>query len=162
MQDGNLEKIIVATGLGRLRQRPAFSEKILPEIMNELSLITGQKPVVCKAHKSIASFKLREGDIVGAKVTLRGKRMKDFLDRFINVVLPRVRDFRGISPKNIDAQGNLTVGIKEHTVFPEINQDEVKVDFGLEITLVSNIKNLDKSYEFYKKLGIPLKEKKDK
>ena len=156
MQSGNLKKIVVSTTVGRLRQRPGFADKILPAISNDLAVITGQKPAPRQARKSIAGFKIREGDIVGLKVTLRGKRMKDFLKRFVEVVLPRVRDFRGIDPKAIDAQGNLTIGIKEHIVFPEVAPDEVKIDFGLEITLVSDTKSKEESYKLFKSLGVPL------
>ena len=156
MQSGNLKKIVVSTTVGRLRQRHGFADKILPAISNDLAVITGQKPAPRQARKSIAGFKLREGDIVGLKVPLRGKRMKDFLKRFVEVVLPRVRDFRGIDPKAIDAQGNLTIGIKEHIVFPEVAPDEVKIDFGLEVTLVSDTKGKEESYKLFKSLGIPL------
>ena len=159
MQEDHLEKIIVSTGLGKMRQRPSFNDRILPEITKDLTSITGQKPAERIARKSIAGFKLREGDLVGLKVTLRGKRMKDFLRRFSEATLPRIRDFKGIDPKQIDKQGNLTIGIREHIVFPEINQDEVKIDFGLEVTLVSSSRDPEGSYELYKKLGIPLRKK---
>jgi large subunit ribosomal protein L5 len=158
MQSERLEKIVVSTGLGKLRQRQGFKETILPEITKALTDITGQKPSETIARKSIAGFKLREGDVVGLKVTLRGKRKDDFLKKLVETTLPRIRDFRGIDPKQIDGQGNLTMGIREHIVFPEINPDEVKFDFGLEITLVSNIKDKQKSYELFKSLGVPLKE----
>jgi len=156
MQSGNLEKIVVSTTVGRLSQRPGFADKILPAIAKDLAVITGQKPAPRPARKSIAGFKIREGDIVGLKVTLRGKRMKDFLKKFVEVALPRVRDFRGIDPKAIDAQGNLTIGVREHIVFPEVNPDETKIDFGLEVTLVSSTKNKEESYKLFKSLGVPL------
>ncbi len=161
MQRQNLEKIVVATGVGKLRQRPDFENNILPVIERELTAITGQKPSQRTARKSIAGFKIREGEVVGLKVTLRGKRMSDFLKRFIEVVIPRIRDFHGISPKNIDEGGNLTMGVREHIVFPEVNPDEVKFDFGLEITLVPSVrdKDRDKNYDFYKSLGVPLEKK---
>ena len=161
MQRQNLEKIVVATGVGKLRQRPDFENNILPVIEKELTAITGQKPSQRTARKSIAGFKIREGEVVGLKVTLRGKRMNDFLKRFIEVVIPRIRDFHGISPKNIDEGGNLTMGVREHIVFPEVNPDEVKFDFGLEITLVPSVrdKDRDKNYDFYKSLGVPLEKK---
>ena len=161
MQRQNLEKIVVATGVGKLRQRPDFENNILPVIERELTAITGQKPSQRTARKSIAGFKIREGEVVGLKVTLRGKRMNDFLKRFIEVVIPRIRDFHGISPKNIDEGGNLTMGVREHIVFPEVNPDEVKFDFGLEITLVPSVrdKDRDKNYDFYKSLGVPLEKK---
>ena len=157
MRGHRLEKIVVATGVGKLRARPQFDENLLPEIIKELALITGQKPMTAKAKKSVAGFKVREGDIAGLKVTLRGQRMKDFLVRLIGFVLPRIRDFRGIDPKSIDASGNLTIPIREHIVFPEINPDEVKVDFGLEVTLVATTKSREEGLNFYKELGIPLK-----
>lgn len=157
MQGRRLEKIVVATGVGKLRQRPQFEENLLPEIIKELGLITGQKPKITKAKQSVAGFKVRERDIVGLKVTLRGKRMRDFLQRLIGFVLPRIRDFKGLDPKSIDAQGNLTIPIREHIVFPEINSDEVKVDFGLEVTLVSTTKSTDEGLKFYKHLGLPIK-----
>jgi len=158
MRGHRLEKIVVATGVGKLRQRPRFEEDLLPEIIKELGLITGQKPKITKAKQSVAGFKVREGDIVGLKVTLRGKRMRDFLLRLVGFVLPRIRDFRGLDPKSIDAQGNLTIPIREHIVFPEINSDEVKVDFGLEVTLVSSAKSPQEGLAFYKELGMPLKQ----
>jgi len=159
MQSGNLEKIVVAVGVGKLRQRSGFADTILPEIEKDLTAITGQKPARSAARQSIAGFKTRAGDVVGLKVTLRGKRMKAFLERLVGAVLPRIRDFKGIDPKQIDNQGNLTIGIREHIVFPEVNPDEVKFDFGLEITLVSNAKDKDKGYELYKSLGVPLQNK---
>lgn len=158
MRGHHLEKIVIATGVGKLRQRPQFEENLLPGMIKELSLITGQKPMITKAKKSVAGFKVREGDTVGLKVTLRGKKMKDFLTRLIGFVLPRIRDFRGINPKSVDAGGNLTIAIREHTVFPEINSDEVKIDFGLEVTLVPNVKSRGEGLDFYKKIGIPLKQ----
>jgi len=158
MQSRNLKKIVVSTSVGRLSQRPGFTDKVLPAIMDNLATITGQKPAPRAARKSISGFKIRAGDIVGVKVTLRGKRMNDFLKRLVETALPRVRDFRGIDPKQIDSQGNLTIGIREHIVFPEVNPDEVKTDFGLEVTLVSDTKNKEESYELFKSLGVPLKE----
>lgn len=125
----------------------------------ELALISGQRPAPRGAKKSIAGFKIRQGDVVGLMVTLRGKKMRDFLERLTKIVLPRVRDFRGINPKAIDRQGNLTLGFREHTVFPEINTDEAHVDFGLEVTLVAKVRNADEGYILYKSLGVPLKEK---
>ncbi len=116
-----LEKIVVNVGVGRARQNAQFEEKQLPEILKEIAEITGQKPAPRQAKKAVAGFKTREGDIVGLQVTLRGKRMEDFLTRLIRVVFPRVKDFRGIDPKNVDHAGNLNVGFREQYVFPEIN-----------------------------------------
>ena len=158
MQNTRLEKIVVSTALGRLRNKPGFKDTVLPTMSAELAKITGQKPAERAAKQSIAGFKIRQGDIVGLKVTLRGKRMRDFLKRLVETTLPRVRDFRGIDPSSIDAQGNLTIGIKEHIVFPEVNSDETKFDFGLEVTLVSNAKKKKESYKLFKALGVPLKE----
>ena len=157
MQESRIEKIVVSAGVGKLRQRPGFMDRIFPEIESALTKITGQKPSPRIARKSIAGFKLREGDVVGLKVTLRGKRMNDFLKRFTETTLPRIRDFRGIDPKQIDKQGNLTIGIREHIVFPEVNPDEVKFDFGLEVTIVTNVRDPERSYEVLKKFGVPLK-----
>ena len=157
MQKISLEKIVVSAGLGRARTSPQFEDKMLPEITRDLEIITGQKPAVRRAKKSIAGFKVREGDIVGLTATLRGRRMSDFLSKLTGVVLPRIRDFRGIDLKNIDSSGNLTIGLKEHVIFPEINQDVSHVAFGLEITLVSPSKDKEGSEEFYRSLGIPFK-----
>jgi len=122
-----------------------------------MALITGQKPSRTIARKSIAGFKLREGQIVGLKVTLRHARMHDFLNRLIGIVLPRVRDFGGIDPKNIDANGNLSLGLRDVSVFPEVNPETSKVDFGLEVSIVSTTKNRNDAIEFYRSLGIPFK-----
>lgn len=153
-----IEKIVVNNGIGRLSQQPSFEDKILPEIIKEIALITGQKPIVSKAKKSIAGFKIREGQIVGLKTTLRGGRMFDFLDKLIRIVLPRLRDFRGIDLKNIDANGNLNIGLKEQAVFPEINPETIKFDFGLEISVaVAGVKKREEAIELYRLLGVPLK-----
>ncbi len=152
-----LEKIVVNAGIGRLSQQANFEEKILPELIKELSLITGQKPQITAAKKSIAGFKVRQGQIMGMKTTLRRQRMYQFLERLINVALPRLRDFRGISLKNIDNNGNLSIGFKEQMIFPEINPETSKFDFGLEITIVSNAKKKDEAIELYRLLGMPLK-----
>ncbi len=153
-----LEKIVVNVGVGRLTTQPNFSDKILPEIEKEVSLITGQKTSQRPAKKSIAGFKLRTGTVVGLKVTLRGQRLKGFLEKLVRVVLPRVRDFRGIDPHAIDAAGNLTIGIKEHLVFPEIIPELSKVNFGMEATIVPKIKTKkEKALELYKGLNIPFK-----
>ena len=161
MQQQNLEKqfekVVVNVGIGRMRQQTQFEEKIMPEIMRELAIITGQKPSPRPTKKAIAGFKTRTGDIVGLKITLRRKRMAGFIKKIISIVLPRVRDFRGISVKNIDAAGNLNIGLKEQYVFPEISPEKSKVNFGLEITIVSKIKIREKAIELYKSSGFPLK-----
>ena len=154
-----LDKIVINVGIGRLSQQPNFEEKILTEVANELALITGQKPAVTRAKKSIAGFRTRAGQIVGLKVTLRKKRMFDFLERLSKIVLPRLRDFRGIKLSNIDAGGNLTIGMKEQVVFPEINPEISKINFGMEITIVSNVRDHDKAVELYRALNVPLKKK---
>lgn len=158
-----LEKIIVNTGVGKIRQKYSkFEENILPEIVKELSLITGQKPIYTKAKKSIAGFKIREGEVVGLKITLRRKKMEDFFNRLINLVIPQIRDFNGIALKSINPKGGLTIGIREQFVFPEIDSDKSKVNFGLEATFIPKEKNRDKAIEIYKKIGVPLKTKSEK
>lgn len=153
----NLEKIVVNVGLGKMRNLTQFEEKLLPEVIKEISVITGQKPAVRRAKKSIAGFKTRTGDIIGLQTTLRGKRMKDFLARLINIVFPRVKDFRGIDLKNIDGGGNLNVGFKEQSAFPEINIEASKVNFGLQVTVVPKLRKREKAIELYRSLGLPLK-----
>lgn len=151
-----LQKIVVNTSFGKLTTLADFSDKGLPEIQQSLAAITGQKPQDRPAKKSISGFKLREGTVIGLKVTLRGRKMMQFIEKVNAIVLPRVRDFRGISTKGIDAHGNLTFGIKEHTVFPEIVLENARVAFGLEMTLVPHAPmSKAVALEFYKKLGIP-------
>ena len=152
-----IEKIVVNIGVGRMSQQPNFEDRILPEVMKELALITGQKPAPTKAKKSIAGFKTRSGQIIGLKVILRRSRMRDFLKRLISVVIPRLRDFKGIDIKNVDKSGNLNIGFRDHLVFPEINPEESKVDFGLEVSIVSNAKSRNEAVELYRALGVPLK-----
>lgn len=153
-----LEKISVNTSFGRLSGQVDFEKKILPELIKEFSLITGQKPALCPAKQSISGFKLRKGTIIGLKTTLRGKRMQDFLEKMNRIVLPRVRDFRGIDLKSIDKQGNLSIGIRENVVFPEISPEISHVNFGVEITIVpKRIKSRKEAIELYRELGVPLK-----
>ena len=152
MQTPKLEKVIVSVGTGRVSDN-AQREFIKKRITD----ITGRKPVDCLAKKSIASFKVRQGKSIGYKVTLRGQVMYNFLEKIIHIVLPRTRDFRGINIEAIDAMGNLTIGIKEHTVFTESSQDESKSAFGLAITIVSTVKTKDEAEKFYRHIGIPLK-----
>ena len=149
----NLQKVVVNVGLGRALK----DEKFLEVALRDLGLITGQKPKVTLAKKSIANFKTREGAPIGAMVTLRGKRMYDFISRLINIALPRTRDFRGISAKSLDKNNNLTIGIKEHIVFPEVSGEEIKNIFGFEITLVIKAKNKDEAMALYKAMGFPMK-----
>lgn len=151
-----IEKVVVNCGVGRRSQEPQFEEKVLPEVMRDLAALTGQQPQIRGAKKSIAGFKLRMGQTAGLRVTLRGKRAADFVARLVNIVLPRVRDFRGISLMSVDRDGNLTLGIREHIVFPEISPEHTKVNFGLEVTVVPTLRNRTKALELYKQLRIPL------
>jgi large subunit ribosomal protein L5 len=157
--NNKLQKIVINTGVGRLSARPNFSDRVLPEIVKELSAITGQKPSLRIAQKSIAGFKLREGTVIGLKVTLRSLYMNAMLSKIINTALPRVRDFRGINTSAIDTNGNLNIGFKEHLVFPEISPEYSKVNFSFQVTFVPKNPIEDKSVaiEFYKKIGIPFK-----
>jgi len=150
-----IEKVVVNVGIGSIIT--SKDEKAQETIAKDLTLIAGQKPLVTLAKKAISAFKIREGMPIGLKVTLRGKRMYDFLSRLINVVLPRTRDFRGLNPKSIDEGGNLTIGIKEHIIFPEISQEDIRNIFGLEITIVIHEKDKEKVLEFYKLMGFPIK-----
>lgn len=145
-------KVVVNVGVGRIRD-----EKQHEEIRKYIALITGQKPAPRPAKKAIASFKTRKGLIVGYQVTLRGKRMWDFLSRLINIALPRTRDFRGIDSKSFDPKGNLTIGIKEHIVFPEITGEDYRFLFGLEVTVVTTAKKREEGAELLKLLGFPIK-----
>ena len=154
----NIQKVVVNVGTGRLSSQPHFEDKILPEVVKEFAVITGQKPRTNPAKKSIAGFKVREGAIVGISATIRGWRMAAFIDRLNRIVFPRIRDFRGLSLSNIDGRGNLTVGIKEHIVFPEVNQEDSKFAFGLQVSVVPRFVNgRGEAIELYRKLGFPLK-----
>jgi large subunit ribosomal protein L5 len=157
MQEHRLEKIVVSTGLGRMRNLPQFEDKLLPEIAADFAVITGQKPAPRAAKKSIASFKVREGEIVGLATTLRGQRMKDFFDRVVNIALPRVRDFRGIDLKQFDEHGNVSIGFKDHTIFPEINPEQSRTIFGVEVTMVANTTSKEEGIILFRSLGLPLK-----
>ncbi len=148
-----IEKVVVNTGVGKIVKE----DKTIERIAKDLTMIVGQKPVYRKAKKSISGFKLRQGVNVGISVTLRGKRMYDFLDRLISIALPRSKDFRGIEVKNFDKMGNLNFGIKESSIFPEINYENVKDIFGLEVTVVTTAKNREKGVALLKQLGFPIK-----
>jgi len=152
-----LEKVVVNVGVGKLRNQPQFDEKVLPEVMQELALITGQKPAPRQTAKAVASFKTREGDIVGLQVTLRGKRAHAFLEKIVRLVLPRVKDFRGVDPKNVDEGGNLNLGFREQYVFPEINMEKSRIHFGLQVTVVPAARNRARALELYRSLGVPFK-----
>ncbi len=153
MQVPVVKKIVVNVGAGDATQ----NSKVIEDITNELSLITGLRPVVTKAKCSIASFKLREGMPIGAKVTLRGKKMYHFLDKLINIALPRVRDFRGLNKDAFDGCGNYTLGIKEQIIFPEIDYDKVKSLRGMDITIVTSATNDDDARSLLSKMGMPFK-----
>lgn len=153
MQIPKIEKIVLNIGVGEALDDP----KALDAAVRDLTTITGQRPVVTKAKKSIANFKLREGRVIGTKVTLRGDRMWAFLDRLVNVALPRVRDFRGISPDSFDGRGNYTLGLKEQLIFPEINYDDVDKVRGMEITIVTTAENDDQARALLTKVGMPFK-----
>lgn len=150
-----VEKIVLNMGLGEAVQNP----KIVEKAANELTMIAGQKSVVTRAKKSIATFKLREGMPIGARVTLRRDRMYDFLSKLINIGLPRVRDFRGISPKGFDGNGNFSMGITEHIIFPEIDYDKIDKIRGFNITIVTSAKNDEEGRELLSLLGMPFKKK---
>lgn len=151
MQGPRVTKVVVSTGVGKKRDK-----KQVELISDRLAQITGQKPSPRAAHASIASFKLREGEIVGLQATLRGARMYDFVDKLIHVALPRTRDFRGLSAKAIDSMGNLTVGIREHTIFPETSDEDLKDVFGLAVTIVTTAKTKPEAEAFFRHLGMPL------
>ena len=150
-----VKKIVINAGIGKLLQQ---NPKGLDALVETLRRITGQQPVVNKAAKAIAGFKIREGQTVGLSVTLRSKRMYDFLDKFINVVMPRTRDFRGLSPKGFDGRGNYNCGIKEVLVFPEAGEG-ADANFGLEMTIVTSAKNDAEGYALLKKFGFPFNDK---
>jgi large subunit ribosomal protein L5 len=151
MQVPKIEKVVVNMGVGAAVTEP----KILEEAVRELESITGQKASIRKAKKAISNFKLREGVNIGAMVTLRKERMYEFLDRLINVALPRVRDFRGLSDKSFDGRGNYTLGVKEQIIFPEINVDKITKVLGMDITIVTSAKSDNEAYELLKSFGLP-------
>jgi large subunit ribosomal protein L5 len=151
MQVPKIEKVVVNMGLGAAVTEP----KILEEAVKELESITGQKASVRKAKKAISNFKLREGVSIGAMVTLRRERMYEFLDRLINVALPRVRDFRGLSDKSFDGRGNYTLGVKEQIIFPEINVDKITRVLGMDVTIVTSAKSDNEAYELLRSFGMP-------
>src|SRR5512143_429825 len=155
MQVPRIEKIVVNIGVGEALDNP----KALEAAVGDLTTVTGQKPVTTKARKSIANFKLREGRLIGAKVTLRGDRMWAFLDRLLNVALPRVRDFRGVSANAFDGRGNYTLGLKDQLVFPEIEYDKIDKLRGMEVTIVTTARNDDEARALLQLLGMPFSRK---
>ena len=154
MQIPKLDKIVINVGCGEARE----NSKVVDSIINDLTQIAGQKPIVCKAKKSVANFKLREGMPIGVKVTLRGDRMYEFLDRFFNLSLPRVRDFRGINPNSFDGRGNYAMGIKEQLIFPEIDYDKIDKVRGMDIIMVTTANTDEEARELLKLMGAPFAE----
>ena len=154
MQIPTITKVIVNMGVGEA----ARDSKLIEGAIKDLTIITGQKPQVTKSRKSIAQFKLREGQPIGAHVTLRNDRMWEFTDRLLSIALPRIRDFRGLSPKQFDGNGNYTFGLTEQVVFPEIEQDKIDRQRGMDITFVTTAKNDEEGRELLKQLGFPFKE----
>jgi len=155
MEVPKLVKVVVNMGVGEATQNP----KALDGAVQDLTLITGQKPIITRAKKSISAFKLRENVAIGCKVTLRGERMEYFVDKLFNVSLPRVRDFRGISPKGFDGRGNFTMGLKEQLIFPEIDYDKIDKIRGMDISFVTTAKTDEEARELLKLLGLPFAEK---
>lgn len=151
MQIPKLEKIVINVGCGEARENP----KVIDAIVSDIKQITGQTPVRCKAKKSVANFKLREGMTIGVKVTLRGARMYEFLDRFFNLALPRVRDFRGINPDSFDGRGNYSMGIKEQLIFPEIDYDKIDKVRGMDICFVTTANTDEEARELLTLMGAP-------
>lgn len=151
MQIPKLEKVVINVGCGEARD----NSKVIDAIMTDLAAITGQKPIVCKAKKSVANFKLREGMDIGAKVTLRSERMYEFIDRLFNIALPRVRDFRGINPNSFDGRGNYNMGLKEQLIFPEIEYDKIDKVRGMDICFVTTAKTDEEARELLSLMGAP-------
>ncbi len=155
MQLPKLEKIVINMGVGEA----TGDKKKVDDAVNELALISGQKPVICKAKKSVATFKLREEMPIGCKVTLRGVKMYEFLDRLLNIALPRIRDFQGLNPKSFDGNGNFAMGVKEQIIFPEINYDDVKDFRGMDIVICTSAKTNKEAMELLKGFEMPFKGK---
>src|SRR5574338_1057467 len=155
MEVPRIQKVVVNIGLGDAMDNPKAREAAV----NDLTIITGQKPVMTKARKSIANFKLREGRLIGTKVTLRGDRMWSFLDRLMNTALPRVRDFRGVSGNAFDGRGNYTLGLRDQLIFPEIEYDKIDKLRGMEVTIVTTAKNDDEARALLQMLGMPFSKK---
>ena len=153
LQVPRLQKVIINIGMGEALDNP----KALDAAVSDLIAITGQKPIVIKARKSIANFKLREGRLIGVKVTLRGEKMWAFADRLINIALPRVRDFRGVSSESFDGRGNYTLGLREQLIFPEVDYDKIDKIRGMEVTFVTSARNDDSAASLFKLLGMPFR-----
>lgn len=155
-----IEKVVINSGFGKLitaSKSTDETKKITKAISDGITEICGQRPALTKAKNSIAGFKLREGMVVGARVTLRGQKMYDFLEKVINVALPRSRDFQGLNPKSVDGGGNFTFAVKEHIIFPEIAPEDAKIIFGFEVTVVTTAKNKEEGLELLKLVGFPFK-----
>ncbi len=152
-----VEKVVVDAGVGRLGQQPNFEEKILPQVMRDIAAITGQQPQLRKAKESIAGFKVREGQIVGLRVTLRREKAVDFFERLITIVLPRVRDFAGLEHSAIDQGGTLNVGVRDHLVFPEISPEKSPVSFSIGVSIVPKTRSRERSVEKFAAFGVPMK-----
>ncbi len=148
-----LDKIMVSMGVGKATE----NRKVLDTVMEDLAMITGQKPIICNAKKSVSTFRLRQGMAIGCKVTLRRERMYEFFDRLVNIVIPRIRDFRGLNPKSFDGRGNYSMGITEQFVFPEIAIDKVEFVQGLNVTIVVKNSDDEKSLDLLKMFGMPFK-----
>lgn len=153
MEIPRLEKIVINMGVGEAKENP----KALDAAVNDLSLIAGQKPVITKAKKSVAAFKIRAGMPIGAKVTLRGNRMYEFLDKLINIALPRVRDFRGVSPKSFDGRGNFAIGVREQLIFPEIDYDKIDKIRGMDIIITTTAKTDEEARQLLSLMGMPFR-----
>ena len=153
MQIPKLDKVVINVGCGEARE----NSKVVDAIIRDLQIITGQRPVICRAKKSVANFKLREGMPIGVKVTLRGDRMYEFLERFFNLALPRVRDFRGINPNSFDGRGNYAMGVKEQLIFPEIEYDKIDTVRGMDIIMVTTANTDEEAREFLSLMGAPFR-----
>ena len=154
MQVPGIQKVVINVGVGEALDNP----KALDSVIEDIRIITGQQPVITRARRSIANFKLREGRAIGVKVTLRGGRMWAFLDRFVNIALPRVRDFRGVSPDTFDGRGNYTIGLREQLIFPEIHYDRIDKVRGMEITIVTTARTDEEGRRLLRLLGMPFQE----
>ena len=153
MQVPKLDKVVVSMGVGRALQ----DKKLLEGALRDITQITGQKPLVCKARKSVSNFKLREGNEIGLKVTLRGERMFEFMDRLVSLAIPRVRDFRGLNPSGFDGRGNYNMGITEQTVFPEIDPDKISAQQGMNISMVTTARTDEEARQMLKLFGMPFR-----
>jgi len=153
LQAPRLEKVVINMGVGEAKE----NAKILDAAVKDLALIAGQRPIITRAKKSVASFKVREGMSIGCKVTLRGKRMHHFLDKLFNIALPRVRDFRGVSPRSFDGRGNYTLGLREQLIFPEVSYDQVEKVRGMDIVIVTTARSDEEARELLRGLGMPFR-----